>query len=87
MGGKHKMNQDMKDYIRRTWPAHLGALIPQIILVALDRNSILNSMGIILFVYILIFIIYLIIFGIKQKDGTRKRFKTIDKLMKYLGVD
>lgn len=75
------MNQDLKDYFRRTLPANCGIIGSQVIVLCLGFQSISGSLLIIAILEILVLTGYLIIFGIKRKDGTLIRIKKIDDFM------
>lgn len=76
------MNQDLKDYFRRTVFIHGGMVIAQILLLCMGSTHILSSIMSILIVEPFVLICYLLIFGIKRKDGTLKRFKKMDEIVK-----
>jgi hypothetical protein len=81
------MNQDYKNYFKRTSGAYIGLIGSQIILLLCGVTSLWSSLFAITIVGVIIFAIYLLIFGIKRKDGTRIRFKKITELMKAVGYE
>ena len=81
------MNQDLKNYLRRTIFVHGGMIVSQIILLSISSTSIFSAMLSILILEPFVLGGYLLIFGIKRKDGTRKRFKKITEFMKIVGYE
>jgi len=81
------MKQNYKNYFKRTLAAHIGLIGSQLIFLYLGITTIASTLFAIVFAETIMFGIYLLIFGIKRKDGTRKRFKKITKMMKSLGYE
>ncbi len=76
------MNQDLKDYFRRTTFVHIGIISGQVLILCLGVGGIVNSLSVIATLEVVVLIGYLIIFGIKRKDGTLIRIKRIDDFMR-----
>lgn len=69
--------KDLKDYLRRTIFVHCGMILPQIFLAAIGVQSIAKGLIIIACIESIVLIGYLILFGIKRKDGTLIRNEKI----------
>jgi len=81
------MNQDLKNYCRRTLAARIGGWGSQILLLCLGQTTFLSLLFVIAIMEILYLTVYLLIFGIRREDGTWKRFKKMDKIIKACGCD
>jgi hypothetical protein len=81
------MNQDTKNYFKRTIYIHGGMAFSQILLLCLGATSIISAILSIVILEPFVLCGYLLIFGIKRKDGTRKRFKRITQFMKSVGYE
>jgi hypothetical protein len=81
------MNQDTKNYFKRTIYIHGGMAFSQILLLCLGTTSIISAILSIVILEPFVLCGYLLIFGIKRKDGTRKRFKKITAMMTSLGYE
>jgi hypothetical protein len=79
--------KDLKDYFRRTIYVHGGMAFSQILLLLIGSTSILSAIFSILILEPVVIVGYLLIFGIKRKDGTRMRFKKMTELMKSVGYE
>ncbi len=75
------MKQDLKDYFRRTIFIHTGVIAGQFLILCLGVGNITKSLTIIAILEIVLLIGYVIIFGVKRKDGTLIRLKKIDNFM------
>jgi len=78
------MNQDLKDYFRRSPFIQVGILFPQIIFMITGNTTLVPAMVQIAVIESLVLVGYLFLFGIKRKDGTLMRFKKIEKMMNKL---
>lgn len=76
--------KDLKTYFRRTIFIHGGMVVSQILILCLGDCGILSSVIAIVIMEPFVMAGYLILFGIKRKDGTLIRNKKIGILMDEL---
>lgn len=79
--------KDLKNYFKRTIYVHGGMVFAQILLLLIGSTSIVSAIVSIMILEPFVLIGYLLIFGIKRKDGSRMRFKKMTELMKSVGYE
>lgn len=79
--------KDLKNYFKRTLYVHGGMVFGQILLLLIGSISIISAILSIVIMEPFVILGYLLIFGIKRKDGTRMRFKKITEFMKSVGYE